>query len=102
MGSSKESRTMTMIIKNITISNGVVVTNTTNGVEAGRTVFSETGMRAEIMLQSNDEWLDRSKPQYIQMSLDVEIERVPDLKAAEMTDWLRDTLIEMLQDGRRE
>jgi hypothetical protein len=93
---------MTMIIKNITISNGVAVTQLTNGVETGRRVYSETGMRAEIMLQSNDEWRTRSKPQNIHMSIEVEIDQVPDLKSAEMNDWLRDTLIEMLQDGREE
>lgn len=93
---------MTMIIKNITISNGVAVTRLSNGVETGKTVYSETGMRAEIMLQSNDEYRSRTKPQNIHMNITVEIDQVPDLTSADMSDWLRDTLIEMLQDGREE
>ena len=93
---------MTMIIKNITISNGVSVTQMRNGVETDRTVYSEPGMRAEIMLQSNDEWKTRSKPQYIHMSLTIDIDQVPDLKAAELNEWIRENLIEMLHDAESE
>jgi hypothetical protein len=91
-----------MIIKNFTISTGVSVTHKTNGVETDRIIYSEPGVRAELMLRSNDEWRTQNRPTVAQVSVQMEIDQPPDLPPSEFEDWLRDRLIEMLQDRKDE
>ncbi|WP_428968264.1 hypothetical protein ACQR50_10430 [Sphingomonas sp. Xoc002] len=89
---------MTMILKNFTISSRVAITQETNGAQTSETVYSNPGVSAEILLYPNHEWKTRAKPDIGHMSVSIEIEQPPNLTPSEFRVWLRDTLIDMLQD----
>ncbi|KQO13267.1 hypothetical protein ASF09_03185 [Sphingomonas sp. Leaf242] len=93
---------MVMLVKSFTVSNSLTVTHTTNGRETGKTIHSEPGVRAELMLQSNDKWKVRANPSGAHVSLSIDIDQPPNLNPSEMRVWIRDQLIELLADPVRE
>lgn len=91
---------MAMVVKNVTVSFGLSTTHSRNGVETGKTIHSEPGIRAQLMLLSNSEYKTRGKPTHAHLNVEFDIDTPPNLAPDEMNDWIRDTLIEMLNDPK--
>lgn len=91
---------MAMLTKNVTVSFSLTTTHERNGVETGKTIHSEPGIRAQLMLVPNHEYRLRDKPTQARLSVEIDIDNPPNLAPDELNDWIRDTLIEMLGDAK--
>jgi hypothetical protein len=89
---------MTMILKSYTISSDLKVSKHRNGELTEQTIYSEAGVRAELMLESNAEWAVPGAPRRMHVSVVVEIDQPPNLSGSEFETWLRDHIVEMLSD----
>lgn len=89
---------MTMFIKSYTVSNRLAISTEQDGVETDRTVYSEAGFRADVMLYSNERFKAKGSPTSMHLSIVVDVDSLPDMNSAQTRDWLRDQLVEMLAD----
>lgn len=86
---------MAMILKRLTVSTDVAITQRTGDQVTGRVVHSEPGVRAELLLMTNDGFKTPHRPTYAHVNVEFDVDQVPDLGDIEV--WIRDRLIEMLQ-----
>jgi hypothetical protein len=89
---------MPMIVKSFTISHDVSSSQHRNGVETSRTIHSEAGIRAELLLLPSKRLRDPQKPDRAHASIVIEIDSPPDIPTSGVDAWLRDQLLEMLAE----